>query len=377
MFSVISLPLVLVSALSVNALTYGSKPINYGYDVEKVKQQAVALATHSWEYGTAAEALLEFDNPEISVFGSSPFPVPSPPPADVSALAYAKQHIYLNSSVLIPADGAVGDSAALGAFAVLIGQTDPAYMDASAREITYLLNTAPRWPNGAISHREDVAELWADFVYMAPPFMAYYAVATNNATLLKESVRQARLYREVLIKEDGLWTHIIGPQSADNGSWSTGNGWAAAGMTRVLATVMKAPISKGWTSEIAELKREIKEILDAVMTVGLTENGLLRNYLTDATWFGEVSGTAILTAVAYRMHVIDSKTFGSKYRKWADAGRATIATCVDANGILGPAINPLWWGDRNPVYTGSPEGNSFAVLLAAAYRDCVQSGKCS
>lgn len=105
MFSVISLPLVLVSALSVSALTYGSKPINYGYDVEKVKQQAVALATHSWEYGTAAEALLEFENPEISVFGSSPFPIPSIPPADVSALAYAKQHIYLNSSVLIPADG--------------------------------------------------------------------------------------------------------------------------------------------------------------------------------------------------------------------------------------------------------------------------------
>jgi hypothetical protein len=309
MFSVISLPLVLVSALSVSAITYGSKPINYGYDVEKVKQQAVALATHSWEYGTAAEALLEFENPEISVFGSSPFPIPSIPPADVSALAYAKQHIYLNSSVLIPADGlcppivararsdnywlalfvgAVGDSASLGAFAVLIGQTDPAYMDASAREINYLLNTAPRWSNGAISHREDVAELWyfsnrllhtirypsltnprADFVYMAPPFMAYYAVATNNATLLKESVRQAKLYREVLVKPDGLWTHIIGPQSADNGSWSTGNGWAAAGMTRVLATVMKAPISKGWTSEIAELKQEIKEILDAVMTVGL------------------------------------------------------------------------------------------------------------
>lgn len=109
----------------------------------------------------------------------------------------------------------------------------------------------------------------ADFVYMAPPFMAYYAVATNNATLLKESVRQAKLYREVLVKPDGLWTHIIGPQSADSGSWSTGNGWAAAGMARVLATVMKAPISKGWTSEIAELKQEIKEILDAVMTVGL------------------------------------------------------------------------------------------------------------
>lgn len=98
--------------------------------------------------------------------------------------------------------------------------------------------------------------------------------------------------------------------------------------------------------------------------------------MDDATWFGEVSGTTLLAAVAYRLHVIDSNMFGTTYRDWADAGRTAIAGCVDANGILGPAINPLWWGDRTPVYTGSPEGQSFAVILAAAYRDCVQAGKC-
>lgn len=83
-----------------------------------------------------------------------------------------------------------------------------------------------------------------------------------------------------------------------------------------------------------------------------------------------------MAAVAYRMYVIDSTMFGTKYRDWADAGRAAIARSVDASGIVGPAINPLWWGDRTPVYSGSPEGNSFAILLAAAYRDCVNAGKC-
>lgn len=104
---------------------------------------------------------------------------------------------------------------------------------------------------------------------MAPPFLAYYAVYQNNATLLREAIQQIGLYREVLKKDSGLWTHIVGPNSPDPGSWSTGNGWAAAGATRVLATVIKAPISRGWTTEINELKCYIKEILDAAMTVGL------------------------------------------------------------------------------------------------------------
>lgn len=103
---------------------------------------------------------------------------------------------------------------------------------------------------------------------MAPPFLAYYAVYKNDEALLRESIRQIQLYRNVLRKTNGLWTHIKGPNSPDGGSWSTGNAWAAAGITRVLATVMKAPMSQGWTTEISLLKSFIKEILDAVMTVG-------------------------------------------------------------------------------------------------------------
>lgn len=107
---------------------------------------------------------------------------------------------------------------------------------------------------------------------MAPPFLAYYAVYKNDEALLRETIRQVGLYREVLKKSNGLWTHIKGPNSADPGSWSTGNAWAAAGITRVLATVIKAPMSSGWTTEINLLKSYIKEILDGAMTVGLVSD---------------------------------------------------------------------------------------------------------
>jgi hypothetical protein len=58
------------------------------------------------------------------------------------------------------------------------------------------------------------------------------------------------------------------------------------------------------SSQISSLKGWIQEILDGAMLSGF-DGGLLRNYLNDNSWFGEVSGTALLTAVAYRMAVND------------------------------------------------------------------------
>lgn len=48
-----------------------------------------------------------------------------------------------------------------------------AYAKAAADQLTTLLRDAPRAPSGAISQRGDQVQLWADFVSMAPPFIAY------------------------------------------------------------------------------------------------------------------------------------------------------------------------------------------------------------
>lgn len=55
--------------------------------------------------------------------------------------------------------GAIGDPASLGVSALLIGKTDPAFLAAAERQKNYLFQ-APKWANGAISHRVEVAELW-------------------------------------------------------------------------------------------------------------------------------------------------------------------------------------------------------------------------
>lgn len=161
----------------------------------------------------------------------------------------------------------------------MLGRSDSSiYADAATRQVNELLNNVPRYSNGAISHRYDATMLWSDFIYMVPPTLAYQGVATNNQDLLRTAVKQIGLYRGVLQdKPTGLWNHIAGSRT-DAGMWSTGNGWAVNGITRVLATVKHWPTSAGWTIETQNLIQWAKEIIDGAITVGpVAGSGLFHN----------------------------------------------------------------------------------------------------
>lgn len=70
--------------------------------------QAQLLATHSWEWGTLSEALLEWYDPQYAVFGDDPFPngsIPRTDPNDVEGLKYAARHIRLDNVTLVEGDG--------------------------------------------------------------------------------------------------------------------------------------------------------------------------------------------------------------------------------------------------------------------------------
>ena len=64
----------------------------------------------------------------------------------------------------------------------------------------------------------------SDFIYMVPPFLAYYGVVTRNRTLLAESYNQIQLYRNYLFDPTAsLWKHVLlGVSQNDDGFWSTG-----------------------------------------------------------------------------------------------------------------------------------------------------------
>lgn len=370
-----------------------SSSVSPGFDVDSVLDQAVALASHSWEYGITAQALLDWDSPDESVFSSSAFPSGKLPKAKASntpGLKYAKNIIRTNSTTLADGDGALGDPASLAPFALMIGKgsSTSRFTEAATRQMDHVL-AGPKFYNGAISQREDVAELWADAVNMIHPSLAYYAVATDDVDLMKTAVNQATKYRQVLRANttaswEGLWVHIVGPQSQTLGIWSTGNGWAALGMVRVLATIKHWSRTSDWSTYPGHLVDYIEEILKGAKATGTASNGLLKNYLVgdvngqsnspNGYDFGDATGSAMLATVAYRLALLG----GSKsYVSWADGLRKSIAKVVDSDGIVTQTVDPLNWYSNTPYTKGSPEGQAATVMMAAAYRDCVNANICS
>ncbi|EDR06770.1 uncharacterized protein LACBIDRAFT_299633 [Laccaria bicolor S238N-H82] len=369
-----------IALLSATLTTYNPLPYNPGFSIKNVLSLAQSLPRYSWEYGTSAEAQLELFTPQFSVFGATPFPIPVLPAARVIALNYASSKVDFGTgyAALSAGSGAAGDPSSLGVSAVMLGKMNGEYTAAAKETVDALLTQIPRWSNGAISHRPDVAELWADFVYMVPPFLAYYGADTQNTSILLQSFTQCQLYRQVLQPSSGgAWMHIMGPQNQDTGLWSTGNGWAAAGMTRVLATFLKSPFAQqlngtAQADAVGGLTGYIKEILDGAMSSPMSF-GLLRNYLNDTSGdgqgFPEISGSMLLASVAYI--------------SWADNIRAVLGAYdasgnphITKTGIATPAVNPLNWHDTTPYTSGSPEGQNFVVLMYAAWRDCVYAEVC-
>jgi hypothetical protein len=136
-----------------------------------------------------------------------------------------------------------------------IDLTDMRFSIAAGDQLGYLLNVAPRSASGAISHRVDQVELWcvcsvdsfypkcraeaealtchlarmqtrSDFVYMAPPFIAYFGALQNDSggmALLQTAYDQVRLYRDALFDANvSLWRHIAMGSMVDSGHWATG-----------------------------------------------------------------------------------------------------------------------------------------------------------
>jgi rhamnogalacturonyl hydrolase YesR len=359
---------------------------NYTFRVNAARSQIERLSSHSWEYGTGVEAMLELLEPERTVFAEEPFPadkIQKLPLKKPQGILWMQRHIRTKDAPTLYADDySVSDPASMGVAALMLGQRDSKTFQAAMRQKEYLLNDAKRYENGAISHRVEVAELWSDAISMVPPFLAYYAVASNDLDLMKEAVRQCELYREVLMiksgPKKGLWKHIVGPsEMADEGVWSTGAAWAAYGMVRVRATISGwRPSNDTMAQELHHLDQWIGEILDGAIRTDDENSGLLRNYLGDSEWFGETSGTALLAAAAYRMTVLNPAAFAqAKYINWAHEKRKAVLERVDDDGFAYPAVNPLKHASKEPTKE-SAEGESFLLMLGSAWRDCVCVGLC-
>lgn len=120
----------------------------------------------SWEIGTRAQVLIEYIAPEFSVMSTNcSFPLPTTAPTLGIPLQIAQSVVAQKPKNILPLfdDGSAADPASAAPVVLIANWTglrDWDYAAAAEQQLDYLLNHAPRYQNGAISHRNDGIQLW-------------------------------------------------------------------------------------------------------------------------------------------------------------------------------------------------------------------------
>jgi rhamnogalacturonyl hydrolase YesR len=300
----------------------------------------LSMQRHAWEQGVAAQALLERGDSELVIL--------------LAREAVLRQwedgrlgQVCDNHGVTDPA--ANGEPVLFAAAAT----NDPALKAAAGRMLDYLLRAAPRTKDGVLHHIDDKPQVWVDSVYMAPPFIAV-------AGRPDEAVRQVEGFRRLLWNPDAkLFSHIWdeGKGAFERKAfWGVGNGWAAAGMTRVAAALPPA-----MAEDRRRLTGYIKDVIDGCLA-HQRRDALFHDVVNDLGTFVETNLAQMLAYSIYRG--VKAGWLDASYRPRADRMRSAAEAKVDERGYVRDVCG-------SPTFEApgvATEGQAFFLLMEAAAR---------
>ena len=314
--------------------------------VERVKRAMLAMQRAPWEQGVAAQALLELGEPDWVVL--------------MAREALARQDGEGRLAMLYTTQ-AVTDPAACGEAVLFAAKAtgDPAFQEGADRMLDYLLVRAPRTPGGVLCHTNDACQVWADSMYMAPPFLAV-AGRPELALAQVEGIRSL-LWDPARRLFSHQWDE--GRKAfARRAFWGVGNGWCAAGMARVHAALPAA-----MEAERSRLASHIQDVLDGCL-VHQRPDSLFHDVLDDPSSFVETNLAQMLAYTIYRG--VREGWLDRACLVQAESMRRAARAKVDASGLVqGVCGAPEF--DRPGT---AAEGQAFFILMEAARRGVSGSG---
>ena len=316
--------------------------------MEKVINAMLAMQRYPWEQGVCAQALYEAGYDELWI-----------------PMAYdaVKRMDHEGRLAMIGGGEAISDPAANGEVCLRAYEKsgDDFFKKGADAMLDYLMNKATRTEDGVILHN-DVSffegftkyQLWADGLYMVPPFLAVMGE-------LDEALLQIRGYKRHLYDtERQLFYHVkdvVKGEFVRKLYWATGNGWALMGLARVIEAAMKA----GRSDVADELVAFMTELLDGLLEWA-TEDGRFRDILDDETSFVDGTSAVMMAAAVYRGIVLGFLP-AEKYKAAADKAFETVSGHIDEYGLLREVC-----GCPSFVESGTSAEAQAAYIMADAWR---------
>jgi len=309
--------------------------------IAKVKKALLCMQRFSWEQGVAAQAFLEIGDIELIV-----------PMAEAAMLRQGTD----GRLALMDPNEAVTDPASNGEAMMYAAKmtNDDRFDVAVEKNVDYLLTTAPKNADGILYHWPTKKIVMVDSYYMAPPLLA----VTGH---IDEALKQIDGFRGLLWdSQRKLFHHMWNDDKMDferAAFWGVGNGWAAAGITRVLRALPPT-----MPEQKKKLERYAKDVIDGCLQY-VRPDGLFHDVLDDPTTFVD---TNLSQQVAYSIfRGVRGGWMDEAYLADADKLRQAAHRKVDGFGIVrGACAAPTF--DRQGI---APEAQAFFLLMEAAYND--------
>jgi unsaturated rhamnogalacturonyl hydrolase len=300
----------------------------------RAKAAALAFQRKSWEQGAVGTAFLEAGDDET-----------------VIALARASLIYPTANGLAAGVGGAPVDPLMFGEALWHAAEVtkDPALRKAADTMLDWTLNKAPHAADGTIYHSGQT--IWSDSFHTSPPFLAY-----------------AGKYDQAVAQIEGHWKRLWDPQVKliahkwnegagrfdRKASWGSGDGWAAAGMTRVIRYLPANHPGR------ATVIGHLKGLVDGCLAYQRGD-GLFHDIVNDPNTYVETNLAQMLAYSIYES--VRGGWLDKSYMAAADKMRAAARGKVDEAGFVqGVATAPTF--DKPGI---SPEGQAFFLMMEAAH----------
>ncbi len=307
----------------------------------KAKLALLTMQRHSWEQGVAMQAFWELGEKEMVILLAKEAACRSMADGRVATIGVT--------------DGVTDPCCAGEALLWAIRLTcDTDLTHAADKLLHWALYDAPRNNNGIVYHLTTRPEFWVDSMYMLPPYLA-------AAGYFDEALRQLNGYYDALQDNaSGLMAHIFDDHAQcfkRSDHWGVGNGWAAAGMARVIALLPK----EMWADRediIAKASRLIRALLNH-----MRPDGLFHDVVDDESTFIETNLSQMLCYAILR-GMRDGWLSKEEFSPVCVKLRSAVLSKVDHYGLVqGVCGAPTF--DKPGV---APEGQAFFLLMEAEWQ---------
>jgi unsaturated rhamnogalacturonyl hydrolase len=309
--------------------------------LQKVKLAMLSMQRATWEQGVAMQAMLEMGEAGLVIL-------------------MAKEAVLRQSKdgrlAMLGEEFALTDAASAGEAVLWAAKKtgDPTLMNGFNKMVEYIEQRAPRTKEGIIYHFTNIPQIWSDSNYMLPPFLA-------SAEKYGEAVRQLEGVWGFLWNADKkLLSHMWDDKKkefARQACWGVGNGWTAAGITRLLRAL---PASM--REERTRLILHLHDLLDGCLA-HIRKDGLFHNIVDDPSSFVETNLAQMLAYSIYRG--LKGGWVEQRYREYADRMRIAAEAKVDDLGLVQDVC-----GSPEFDHPGTAtEGQAFFIMMQVARDD--------